>query len=630
MISRRATRTLAALCFVAAAARAAGAPQVLKVEPPSWWPGHSLNPVRLLVRGTDLAGAAVVSAGSGLRTGAVRVNERGTYLFVDVTVDPNAAPGPRQIAIRTASGTAAVPFELLAPLPRTGRFQGFSADDVIYLLMPDRFADGDPSNDDPAVSRGLLDRTKPRFYHGGDFRGVIDHLPYLEDLGVTAIWLNPWYDNVNHLNERETYDGKPITDYHGYGAVDFYGVEEHFGDLATLRELVEKAHALGIKVIQDQVANHSGPYHPWVADPPTASWYYGTQQQHLANTWQTWALQDPHATPQMQKATLEGWFIDILPDLDQDDAEVARYEIQNTLWWVGVTGLDGIRQDTLPYVHRRFWKEWTAAIKKEYPKLRVVGELFDADPALVSFYQGGVTRFDGIDSGVDTLFDFPTYFKIRDAFAKGGPLRGVATMLARDHLYRDPSVLVTFLGLHDVPRFMSEPGASIAALENAFTFLLTARGTPLVYYGDEIAISGGGDPDNRRDFPGGWPGDPRDAFEASGRTPDERAVHGRVRALLQLRRVTPALRQGRLVNLLATDNAWVYARVGDGAASGRVAVVAINSGAGPANLDVLVGPTGLSDGTRLSDRVGSAGEAVVQDGHLRLRLQPASSGVFTP
>jgi len=614
---------------LAAASPLLAAPQVTKVEPPSWWPGHSINPVRLLVRGAELKGASVVTPGPGLTAGPVKVNDAGTYLFVDVTIAPGARPGPRSIAIRTTSGTATIPFELLPPLPRAGRFQGFSPDDVIYLVMPDRFADGDPSNDDPAVSKGLFDRAKPRYYHGGDLRGVIDHLPYLKDLGITALWLNPWYDNVNHLNQRETYDGKPVTDYHGYGAVDYYGVEEHFGDLATLRELVDKAHAAGIKVIQDQVANHTGPYHPWVLDPPTPTWYYGTQQSHLANTWQTWTLQDPHATPAMQKSTLEGWFIDILPDLDQDDPEVARYEIQNTLWWVGTTGLDGIRQDTLPYVHRRFWKEWMAAIKKEYPHLRVVGEMLDGDPALVSFFQGGVVRFDGIDSGVDTLFDFPLHFAIREAFARAGSLRQPATMLARDHLYRDASVLVTLLGLHDVPRFMSEPGATVAALKNAFTFLFTTRGTPLLYYGDEIAMAGGGDPDNRRDFPGGWKDDARNAFFAAGRTADEEAVHAHVRTLLHLRQSTPALRRGRLLNLQLADKTWVYARLGGPAAAGRLAVVAINTADAPAALDVGVDATGLSDGARLTDRTGSV-QATVQDGRLRLTLPPASSAVLTP
>jgi len=607
-------------------AAAAAPPEVLKVEPPSWWPGHSIDPVRLLVRGRSLAGAEVTGAGPGLTAGPVKVNAAGTYLFVDVKIDRLAAPGPRVLDLRTAGGTAKVPLEVLAPLPRAGRFQGFSSEDAIYLLMPDRFANGAAANDDPPASKGLLDRKKARFYHGGDLRGVIEHLPYLKELGVTAIWLNPWYDNVNHVNERETYDGQAITDYHGYGAVDFYAVEEHLGDIATLREMVDRAHALGLKVIQDQVANHSGPYHPWVTDPPTPTWYYGTQEKHLANTWQTWTLQDPHATPEMQKSTLEGWFIDILPDLDQDDPELARYEIQNTLWWVGRSGLDGIRQDTLPYVHRRFWRDWMAAIKTEYPDLRVVGELFDADPVLVSFYQGGVARFDGLDSGVDTLFDFPLFFRIRDAFARGGSLRDVAMMLARDHLYRDASPLVTFLGLHDVPRFMNEPGATIAGLESAFTFLATARGTPLVYYGDEIAMPGGGDPDNRRDFPGGWREDARNAFERAGRTADEESVHAHVKALLALRQETPALRRGRMVNLHVADKTWVYARVLDG----RPVVVAFNTGADRATLDVAASPAGLADGAPLHDRLHSGAEARIEDGRLRLSLPPGSSAVFLP
>ncbi|HSD65099.1 MAG TPA: alpha-amylase family glycosyl hydrolase [Vicinamibacteria bacterium] len=613
-----------ALLLSAVVPAAAAPPEVVKVDPPSWWPGHSIDPVRLLVRGRNLSGAQVTGVGPGLTTGPVAVNAAGTYLFVDVAIARQAEPGPRTIAIRTAGGSAKVPFDVLAPLPRPGRFQGFSEDDAIYLLMPDRFADGDASNDDPPRSKGLLDRAKARFYHGGDLRGVIDRLPYLKDLGVTAIWLNPWYDNVDHLNERETYDGQAITDYHGYGAVDFYAVDEHLGDLATLREMVDRAHSLGLKVIQDQVANHSGPYHPWAKDAPTPAWYYGTQERHLANTWQTWTLHDPYATPDMQKSTLEGWFIDILPDLNQDDPEVARYTIQNTLWWAGVSGLDGIRQDTLPYVHRRFWKDWMAAIKKEYPDLRVVGELFDGDPVLVSFYQGGVARFDGLDSGVDTLFDFPLFFRIRDAFAKGGSLREVAMMLARDHLYRDASPLVTFLGLHDVPRFMNEPGATLEGLKSAFTFLATARGTPLVYYGDEIAMPGGGDPDNRRDFPGGWKGDPRNAFEGAGRSAGEESVHARVRALLTLRQATPALRRGRTVNLQVADRTWVYARV----LEGRAAIVALNTGGDPASLDVPAGPVGLADGALLSDRLATGATAVVAGGRLRIALPARESAIL--
>jgi glycosidase len=599
---------------------------VLKVEPPHWWVGHSLDPVRLLIRGRGLAGAAISATTSGVRIGATSVNAAGTYLLVDVHVAGDATPGAAPLGLATSGGAASAPFELLERLPRPGRFAGFSPDDVIYLIMPDRFANGDPRNDDPPRSRGLLDRGKARYYHGGDLQGVIGRLPYLKDLGVTTLWLTPWYDNNDRLNERETYDGQPITDYHGYGAVDFYGVEEHLGDLAALRRLVEAAHALGLKVIQDQVANHTGPYHPWVQDPPTQTWLSGTAAKHLANKWQTWTLADPHATGQTRRETLEGWFIDILPDINHDDPEAARYVIQNSLWWVGTLGLDGIRQDTLPYVPRRFWSDWTAALKREHPQLTLVGELFDGDPALVSFFQGGVGRADGIDTGLDTLFDFPLLFPLRRAFAEGKPLREVAMMLGRDHLYPDASRLVTILGLHDVPRFMQEPGATLAGLKLAFTLLLTSRGTPLIYYGDEIGMPGGSDPDNRRDFPGGWPDDPRNAFEQSGRTPEQESVFQHVRGLLHLRAELPALRRGAQWNLVVDDQTWAFARVAE--ASSIVAM--LNNGAADATIDCPLGPAGLVDGAVLEDRLRVSTPVTVAGGRVRVRLPPRSAALFVP
>ncbi|MDQ3753894.1 MAG: alpha-amylase family glycosyl hydrolase, partial [Acidobacteriota bacterium] len=482
------------LISVFATSAAQERPAVAKVEPPSWWTGSTLNPVRVMIRGRGFHGARVEPGGAGIQTGLVRVNPAGTYLFVDIFIDPKAAPGARAIRITTPNGTAEAPFTVTAPLARAGRFQGFTTDDVMYLIMPDRFQDGDRANNDPPVSRGLYDRTKPRYYHGGDLQGIIDRLPYLKELGVTALWLNPWYDNVNHLNEKETYPEvpngpkRPITDYHGYGAVDFYAVEEHFGDMAKLRELVDKAHAMGIKIIQDQVANHSGPYHPWVKDMPTPTWYNGTEQNHLANSFQTWVLHDPNAAYQQYRETMDGWFIDILPDFNQRDEETARYIIQNTLWWIGVTGIDAIRQDTWQYVPNHFWRDWMAAIKREFPRVNVVGEVLDGDPAHVSFFQGGVVRYPGmIDSGLDTLFDFALFYPIRRAFGEGGPIRDVAQLLAQDQLYTNPRVLVTLLGNHDVPRFMHEKGATIAGLKLAQTFIMTVRGTPQLYYGDEIA-----------------------------------------------------------------------------------------------------------------------------------------------
>ena len=547
------------LLLPASMALSQGAPIVEKVEPPNWWAGHSINPVRVMIRGQHLAGAAVVCA-PRLRCSVPKSNAAGTYLFLDVSIPAGVPASAYPIRVRTPGGETRFDFTVSRALPRAGRFAGFGHDDVVYLIMPDRFSNGDTTNDDPARSRGLFDRSKSRFYHGGDLAGIRQRLPYLKSLGITAIWLTPIYDNNDRLNFREKYDGQPITDYHGYGAVDFYGVEEHFGDIAGVTSLVDEAHRMGIKVIMDMVANHTGPYHPWVTNAPTPTWYHGTAASHSANTWQTWMLADPYSTPALRAGPLDGWFGGFLPDLNQDDPEVARYIIQNTLWWAGVSGIDGIRQDTWPYVPRSFWRTWMSAIKREYPALRVVGEVFDGDPTMISYFLDGRSHWDGIDTKVDYLFDFPLHFVMRQAFARGGSLRDVAKLLGHDYLYPDAGRLVPFLGNHDVQRFMNEKGATLEGLKLANTFLLTTRGTPLLYYGDEIGLAGGGDPDNRRDFPGGWRGDAHDAFTATGRTADEQGVWSHVQRLLQLRAERADLRRAPVEHLVADDQLYVYKR----------------------------------------------------------------------
>jgi glycosidase len=560
------------ICAVLLAASAALAdPAVSKVEPPNWWPGHTLNPVRVLIRGSGLSGATVTAV--GLKTSHTWVNAAGTYLLVDVEIPRKAKAGGYPLQIQTPAGNAQADFRLDEPLSTAGRFQGFSADDAIYLIMPDRFANGDTSNDDPVISHGLFDRKKGRYYHGGDLQGIIDHLPYLKSLGITTIWLTPVYDNTNSLNQQQAVNGEAIADYHGYGATDYYGVEEHLGTMELLRKLVDEAHKNGIKVIQDQVANHIGPGHPWVVDEPKPTWFHGTAAQHLDETWQIWSMPDSGASAELKRGVLDGWFLNILPDMNQEDADVARYEIQNALWWVGMTGIDGIRQDTLPYVPVAFWKAWSGALHKQYPKLRAVGEVFDSDPAVTSFFQG---------NAVDTVFDFPTYFNVRDVFAKGGSFETAAKTLAKDRYYADANSLVTFLGLHDVARFMNEPGATAARLKLAFTYLATVRGTPMIYYGDEIGMAGGEDPDNRRDFPGGWKDDARNTFDPAGRSAQEQDIFGHLQKLLALRAKTAALRHGRFVDLAVKEKTWVYARV-DGTSA---AIVAMNNGDEAVDIEV--------------------------------------------
>jgi neopullulanase len=621
------TRSIFLILFLARIGAAQTPPEVFKVEPPGWWPSHSINPVRVMIRGRNLEGARVMAAGAaGLSVvGQPKVNSKGTYLFVDVSIAQGARAAGRRLRVTTRGGSTDARFEVLAPLPRAGRFQGITNDDIIYLIMPDRFSNGDRSNDDPAKSKGLFDRSNPKYYHGGDLRGIIDRLPYLKDLGVTALWLNPWYDNTDRPDQKETYEGGPTTGYHGYGAIDFYAVDEHLGSTATLRELVERAHALGIKIIQDQVANHTGPYHPWVNDQPTPTWFNGTEANHINETWQTWALKDPYASPEIRRSVLDGWFIDILPDLNQNDAEARRYIIQNTLWWVGVTGLDAIRQDTLPYVPRTFWRDWMAAIKREYPRLNCIGETYDADPVQVAFFQGGKRQWDGIDSGIDTEFDFPLFYAVRDAFAKGDSVKKLAEILSHDYLYADPDILVSFLGLHDMLRFMSEEKATRRGLVLAHTFLMTTRGIPLIYYGDEIAMEGKGDPDNRRDFPGGFPGDNRNAFTNEGRTADERDVFNHLKRVASLRSELEPLRRGKLVTLAIADQQYAFARQ----TPRETCIVVFNNDSKEARVEFDAAGLRLAPGKALIDRLEVATDVRLERSMVRVSMPARSAAILT-
>lgn len=601
-------------------------PTVEKIEPPNWWANMTISTVRVMVRGTNLSGAKVVGE-KGLTASNIKISANGHYLFADVTIPKTAKIGKYNLKITTANGTTNAAFEISAKMPRNGRFQGYTPDDVIYFLMPDRFADGDTSNNDPTKSKGLFDRTKGRHYHGGDFQGVINKLPYLKSLGITAIWTTPVYDNNDKLDTKEVYEGVPATTgYHGYGAVDMYAVDEHLGDMAKLRELIDKAHALGIKIIQDQVANHTGPYHVWAEDPPTPTWWNGTLQNHLSNNWQKWTAMNPRATYQTQKRNIEGWFIDILPDFNQNDPEVEKYLIQNSIWWLEMNGFDAIRMDTLPHVPRSFWQKWGSAIKREYPKVNILGELYDSDPALISYFQTGKKGHDGIDTQIDTLYDFGLFYPIRNVFGQGKPIREISQMFSRDWLYQNPNVLTTFLGVHDMPRFMNEQGATIEGLKLAQTLIMTSRGTPLLYYGDEIAMPGGNDPDNRRDFPGGFPADGINAFEAGGRTKQQNEVWNHLALLGKLRRELSPLRNGKTLDLLDEEQQMAYARITDA----QAVLMIFNNDTKPAEVSFDVSMIkSIPQNSTMTDRLSKISDFKIENGKVKLTIPARTAGIFT-
>lgn len=579
-------------------------PKITKMDPPNWWVGFTSS-LMVLASGENLEGATVACAGEGVRLTRSKVTDGGKYLFFWLDIAPDVRPGDAAIEIVTRSGRTSVNFPLLARESSQGKFQGFSPDDTIYLIMPDRFADGDLTNDPPPGDPGTYDRSKPRAYHGGDFRGIQDHLDYLHDLGITAIWLTPVVDNDNSSPQ----------DYHGYGAVDEYAVEEHFGTQKDLQNLVAAAHAKGIKIIFDFVPNHIGPKHPWVAAPPEPDWFHGTKEHHLVASGDFQFLTDPHAPPKYWRNVEEGWFANVLPDMNQENPDVAKYFIENALWWAEETGIDGYRLDTFPYVSREFWSEWHQALRQVYPHMTTVGEVMNGDPVITSFFVGGRAQNDGIDSGVTTVFDYPFYYALRQGLLENNSPARIINILSQDHLYPHLEWLWVFAGNHDVSRLASEPGISLAKIKLAFSVVLTMRGTPELYYGDEIGMTGGNDPDNRRDFPGGFPGDKHSAFTPSGRTPEQQEIFFHVQKLLRLRSEHPALRHGQLWNIFWDQSSYAFART----TSDQRLLVVFNSGAAAKTLRLSFAETPLQGARKLTPLLGEhAGNITGDDANLTL------------
>lgn len=584
-------------------------PIVSKIEPPNWWVNYTPE-LTLLLTGENLSGAQMESQTHALDVLDTRVSANGHYLFVRLKMNSSLAAGTARLQLRTPSGSTGVPFPLQTRSETQGHYEGISQDDVIYLIMPDRFADGDPSNDRPAGSSGKYDRSNPMAYHGGDLRGVRDHLQYLHDLGVTTLWLTPVWKNSN-------------SDYHGYHVVDFYALDDHMGTMAEYRSLVADAHKQGMKVLIDYVGNHTGPTHAWATDPPTPTWLHGTPAHHLDPSYSFNGLVDPHASPREYRATIEGWFAGKLPDLNPDDPELGLYLAQNAMWWVETAQLDGFRIDTFPYSSRQFWSGWQGRVSEVYPHINSVGEVADADPSITSFFQGGRKQFDGIDTGLTAVFDFPMENAIRDVVIKGEPVEKLVNVLRHDELYPHPEWLVTFFGNHDHTRFVSEPGSNTAKLKAAFSLLLTMRGIPQIYSGDEIALPGGADPDNRRDFPGGFPGDARNAFTAAGRTTEEQDVFSYVQSLLALRQNYTALRTGKQWNIGWDESYYAFLRE----LPGEKLLVVYNNASAPRELEIPLAGTQLETARELRPVFGNA-KAGLSNGDLHLTMAAQTIAVF--
>ncbi len=608
------------------------APVVTKVEPPSWWVGLTDN-VLVLLSGKNLQATHAQCNLPEVLVNRTQSSANGDYLFVWLAFAPELKSGTAICRLTTPRGDTSFEFPIATRKQILGRNQGLSPDDVIYLMMPDRFADGDPTNDEPAEFPGSYDRAKPRAYHGGDLKGIKAHVPYLKDLGITTLWLTPIVKNGSAAS------------YHGYSAVDLYAVDPHLGTLRDYQDLVETAHQQHMKIFFDIVPNHVGPLHPWVKDPPAPDWFHGTADRHLTSHAPLQggfyaktdkkepnepgidlfeALVDPHTPPQMRANLTDGWFFGVLPDMNTENPLTEQYLMQNSIWWAETSGLDGYRIDTFPYVSRAFWAQWHQQLRRIYPRLSTIGEVFHSDPTVTSFFAGGRKGWDGIDTQLTTLFDFPLYFALRDVLLHGAPAGRITNVLRQDSLYPHPDFLVPFFANHDTTRFAGASGATPEKLKLAFGLTLTMRGIPEIYYGDEIGMGGGGDPDNRRDFPGGWPADEHNAFTREGRTPEQQQIFDYVQSLLKLRREHEALRSGKLWHLAADDDSYVFLRESDE----EKLVIAFHNGSSPKTMELSLQGTPAQPAAGITTLFG-AGQADLAGQKLKLILSPESISIFS-
>ena len=418
------------------------------------------------------------------------------------------------------------------------------------MITPDRFANGDTRNDSDPELFDKLDRGNDYGRHGGDIQGIIDHLDYIKESGVTSIWINPLIENNTRVS------------YHGYACTDFYKIDPRFGTNELYRTMVNKAHSLGLKVIMDHVNNHIGINHAWVKSTPVHSWFNGDVNNHFITRHYKKSMTDIHSSELVLEQNTDGWFVDEMPDLNQRNKYVANYLIQNTIWWIEFSGIDGIREDTYPYPDQKFLSEWASEIFNEYPDFNIVGEIWIDDAAYLAPYQKGNLYKKDFDTNLPSITDFCLSIAIREMIMDKRGIISLYDAVAKDHLYTNPDYLLTFADNHDMERLMYILDGDIERFKMILTFLLTIRGIPQVYYGTEIGLRGGkGHGALREDFPGGFPGDAMNAFTKSGRTTLQNDLFDFSKSLLELRKKYKALSVGKLIHYPPEEEVYFYFRI---------------------------------------------------------------------
>ncbi|MEE4197556.1 MAG: glycoside hydrolase family 13 protein [Bacteroidales bacterium] len=528
---------------------------IQRAEPPNWWTGMENPQLQLMIYGENIATCNVSISPEGLLQ-SVEKTENPNYLFLNLTIPNDLSPQTIHILVKKEGELIGdFPYELKERTQDRIQHQGFDPSDVIYLLMPDRFANGDLSNDSREGLLEKADRSNPDGRHGGDIQGIIDHLDYLDELGVTTLWINPLLEN-----NQESYT------YHGYAITDFYRVDGRFGDNAQYAELVTQAHQRGLKIVMDVVLNHCGINHWWMKDLPAREWIHQFDEYTQSN-FRSPVLTDPYASAEDIRRQQDGWFDRNMPDLNQQHPLLATYLIQNTLWWIEYAGIDGIRLDTQPYADPAMVARWARAIRDQYPDFTILGEAWLQKIPITAYWQENPDPKDGYSSNIPVITDFPMHYAITKAFGEEQTwTEGMARLyyiLAQDFVYADPSNTLVFLDNHDVTRIFSSLNKSPEKLKMAMAFQLTTRGIPSILYGTELLMEGyehEAHGNMRKDFTGGWPEDQRNGFTARGRTDAQNEIYNYLQNLLTWRQNQPVIHQGELTHFIPEDNVYVYFR----------------------------------------------------------------------
>jgi len=552
--------------------------QQLSIEPAFWWSGMQESELQLMVYGNNIADykATIASPHVYLKESVALESPNYKLLYLDIS---KSIPETFDIVFTNGKKKITIPYELKQRNPSRKDIKGFDTSDVLYLIMPDRFANGDPTNDQiPMRMPYKVDRNDPNARHGGDLKGISDHLDYLHNLGVTAIWLNPVLEN--------DMDGGA---YHGYATTNYYRVDPRFGSNDEYVKLIEDTHAKGMKVVMDMIFNHCGSDHPWLKDIPSKDWFnnldHYVQSSHVKEVYY-----DPYASQYDTKQMTDGWFVPSMPDLNQRNRHVAKYLIQNSIWWIEYAGVDGIRQDTYPYADYQMMIDWCQAIEKEYPNYNIVGEAWYNDPLGTAFWQKDSKLNYRENTQLKSVMDFRLMGLAHSAFFEetgewGGGLRNIYEHMTTDYVYPNIYSVLRFLDNHDTDRFLPEMPKNLDGFKQGITFLLTIPGIPQIYYGTELLMNGNkskSDGDIRKDVPGGWPGDSVNQFTAEGRSALQNEAFDFMQKLLKWRQGNEILAKGKMRHYVPQNGVYVYERY----LNGKSIVVFMNGTSKEAEIDL--------------------------------------------